>query len=446
MLVEAGRAIAAAMRGLGDDAEVFLLRNDAYVIEVHEDELRPEMRVGRVQVGMRLLRDGAVTLASTASLSVEENVAALRAAMAVSRPAGLPAFSGARTPMQKAIDPSLLPYVQDPALVQDLARSIRRRFREAPRSKLIGSFDAACALRVRWRAVVTSRGEGGAARGALTSWADLDANHYDSVYRPVIDEAAVEALEHVGVRLLESYPDRDVTPEELGVRGARVRALLAPELGEEMVRTVLQEKVLASSLAAGNTALRPGMRLFGAGFTLDSLGGDPELANCAPCDDEGTPAVRTRVIDDGVFRSYVSSRVSAARTGVPETGNGRRTPLFDEEVSEALIRDRLGGVEMAAGERSMQELVDGMERGVVLFSLLGLHGADRARARFSATARGGFAVREGKVIGRLAPGSWAISGGLLEEDGAWAEVEPSRERVLTGTARLPWLLSHVRVG
>lgn len=447
-LVDAGRKIAAALRGLGDDVEVFVLRTDAYPIEVHEDELRPEVRVGRVQVGMRLLRGGAMTLASTTSLDVDENVQTLRAALSVSRPAALAEFSAVRTPLQDAIDPSLLPYAQDPALVYDLARALRRRFREAPRASLIESFDAACALRLRWRAVVTARGEGGAARGALTSFADLDATHYDAVYRPVLDEGAVDALEHVGVRLLAEYPERDVTPEELGVRGARVRAVIAPRLVEEIVRTVLQEKLLASSVAAGNTHVRPGMRLLGEAFTLDSLGDDRELGNCAPCDDEGTPTRRTRVIEGGTFRSFVSSRLSARRTGLPETGNGVRAPLFDEEPNEALVRDRLAGLEMPAGTRTVHELVASMERGVVLFSLLGLHGADKARARFSATARGGFAVRDGKVIGRLSPGNWSISGGLLDDaagPGIFAEVEPSRERVLTGTGRLPWLLAHAQV-
>lgn len=449
VLVEAGRRIVAAIRGFGDDAEVFVVRSDAYPIEVHDDELRPEVRVGRVQVGMRLLRGGEMTLASTASLDVEENVSTLRAAMAVSRPAGLADFAAARTPIENAIDPSLLPYVQDPALVHDLARAIRRRFREAPRSSLIQSFEASCALHLRWRAVVTSRGEGGVARGALTSYADLDANHYDAVYRPVIDDAAIEALEHVGVRLLAEYPDRDVTPAELGVRGARVRAVLAPRLGEAILRTVLQEKLLASTVAAGNTHLRPGMRLFGPQFTLDSLGDDRELASCAPSDDEGTPTRRTRVIEGGTFRSFVSSRLSARRTGLPETGNGVRAPLFDEEVSEALVRDRLTGIEMPAGSRAMHELVGSMERGVVLFSLLGLHGADKAAARFSATARGGFAVRDGKVVGRLSPGNWAISGNLFDGEagaGIFADVEPSSDRVLTGSGRMPWLLAHVRVG
>ena len=53
------------------------------------------------------------------------------------------------------------------------------------------------------------------------------------------------------------------------------------------------------------------------------------------------------------------------------------------------------------------------------------------------------------MIGRLAPGSWSISGGLFDtgsERGIFAEVEPSRDRVLTGTGRIPWLMAHVDVG
>jgi PmbA protein len=190
------------------------------------------------------------------------------------------------------------------------------------------------------------------------------------------------------------------------------------------------------------------MRLFGERFTLDSLGDDPLLMNCGCADDEGTPTRVSRIVEGGVFRNYVTSRRSALRTGLPATGNGFRTPLFDEDMSEALVRDRLGGMEMAAGTRSMEELVASMERGVVLFELLGLHGADKARGRFSTTACGGFAVLGGKVVGRLAPGHWSIAGRVFDEpEGAsiFADVEPSRERVLTGTGRMPWLLAHVDV-
>ncbi len=447
-LVDAGRRIADAARQHGDDVEVFLVRHDAYPIAVHDDEIRPEMRVGRVQVGMRLIRDGQMTLASTAGLDPEENLDALRTALAVGKPSGVPSFSAAHVPLQDGIDISLQPYVQDPALVQDLARAIRRRFREAPKAALIGSFDAGCELRLVYRAVVTTRGEGGGARGGLLSHADLDSNQHDVVYRPVIDEAAVHALQHVGVRLLEDYPDRDVTPSELGMRGGRIRALLAPRLGEGILRTVLQEKLIATTLANGNTHLRQGLPIFGAQFTLDSLGDDPHLLNCGPCDDEGTPTRRTRVIEGGVFQSFLSSRRSARRTGLQETGNGMRTPIFDEDMSEALIRDRIAGMEMAPGTRSMEELVASMERGVVLFSLLGLHSADKARAQFSTTARGGYAVKEGKVIGRLAPGHWSISSRLFDGPpgrSIFADVEPSRERVLTSTGRMPWLLAHVDV-
>lgn len=448
-LVEAGRRIVAAAGGLCDEVEVFLLRNDSYACEIHGDELRPEVRIGRVKVGIRALRGGALSLASTTSLGVEENVAALRAALAVGKPAGIEGFSLARTAVDHGIDGSLVEWAADPALVQELARTIRRRFVEAPGASRIASFDGSAALELRHRAVVGTRCEGAGSRGALHAYADLEANHYDVVHAPVADEDSIESLGGVGARLVAEYPERDVTPEELGVRGSRVRALLAPRLAESIVRTVLQEKLLASTLAAGNTALQPGQLLWGAGFSLDSLGADRALFGALPCDDEGTPTRRVQVIEGGAFRSFVSSRRSAAAAGVPETGNGLRTPLFDEEPSEALIRDRLAGIEIAAGTRSRDELIGSMERGVVLFSLLGLHGCDRARASFSATSRGGFAVRDGKVIGRLAPGAWSIAGRLLpgaEGAGMLAEVEASREQELTGSGRVPWLLAHGEVG
>ena len=116
--------------------------------------------------------------------------------------------------------------------------------------------------------------------------------------------------------------------------------------------------------------------------------------------------------------------------------------MIAEPRNEAPVRDRLSGLRVEPGQRTLRELIGGLDRGVVLFGLLGLHGADRSRAAFSCAVYDGWAVRGGSIVGRLAPGRWNVSGRMLAgEDGPGLleRIECGRELLSTGRSRLPYL-------
>jgi len=77
-------------------------------------------------------------------------------------------------------------------------------------------------------------------------------------------------------------------------------------------------------------------------------------------DDEGVPTLRTVIIDKGVCRSFMHSRETAQHFGVSPTGNARAWTFEYDPI----IRMRNTFIE--AGDRSLEELAEGIKEGFIL--------------------------------------------------------------------------------
>ncbi|MGK0217853.1 MAG: TldD protein, partial [Planctomycetota bacterium] len=146
--------------------------------------------------------------------------------------------------------------------------------------------------------------------------------------------------------------------------GGRTKVLLSPSLvglltHEAVGHTVEADFVSSGSVAAGKLGKRVASEL----VTLCDSGiseHNPGAGGTLIVDDEGVPTQRTVVIRNGILESYLHDRFSAARYGVAPTGNARAWEFDDEP----LIRMRNTYIE--PGQQSFDELVDGMQDGLIL--------------------------------------------------------------------------------
>ena len=75
-------------------------------------------------------------------------------------------------------------------------------------------------------------------------------------------------------------------------------------------------------------------------------------------DDEGVPAQKTYMIEDGILRSYLHDRISASWYGVPSTGNGRRENFRYNPIP------RMRATYMESGEADPQGIIADVKQGI----------------------------------------------------------------------------------
>lgn len=77
-------------------------------------------------------------------------------------------------------------------------------------------------------------------------------------------------------------------------------------------------------------------------------------------DDEGTESLDTVLIEDGILRSFMSSRETAARLGIPATGNARAYSFSDEPLV------RMRNTAILPGMSKLENMISEVEKGYYL--------------------------------------------------------------------------------
>jgi TldD protein len=101
-----------------------------------------------------------------------------------------------------------------------------------------------------------------------------------------------------------------------------------------------------------------GQRIAPKGVTVVDDGTIPHARGTINTDDEGNPAERTVLIEDGVLRGYLHDAISARHFGVAPTGSGRR------ESFRHVVLPRMRTTYMDAGPYAPEEIIASVERGI----------------------------------------------------------------------------------
>ncbi|HZK17948.1 MAG TPA: TldD/PmbA family protein [Clostridia bacterium] len=215
---------------------------------------------------------------------------------------------------------------------------------------------------------------------------------YDSLKPTAIgEEAAERAVRMLHARtvpsgkmpvILEPY----IATSFLGVIAPALSAE-AVQKGRSLFRGKIDQKV-ASGL----------VRIIDDGAKSDGIA-------TSPFDGEGVPTSRTVLIEDGVLKGYLYDTYTAAKDGVKSTGNGMRGSFkgVPGVSSTNFFID--------TGKTEAGELIKGIERGLYITEVLGMHTANSISGDFSLGASG-ILIENGKLSYPVR--SIAIAGNIAE--------------------------------
>lgn len=111
-------------------------------------------------------------------------------------------------------------------------------------------------------------------------------------------------------------------------------------------------------------------------------------------DDDGTPAQRTVLIENGILREYMWDLVEARRVGRASTGNGRRQSF------RHLPMPRMTNTFIDAGPHDPEEIIRATKKGIYVKQMAGGQ-ADIAKGDFVFNATEAYLIEDGKLTAPL---------------------------------------------
>ncbi|MBD8878024.1 metalloprotease TldD [Roseibium polysiphoniae] len=146
-----------------------------------------------------------------------------------------------------------------------------------------------------------------------------------------------------------------------------------------------------------------GQRVAAPGVTIVDDGTIPDRRGSLTVDDEGTPAARTTLIEDGILTGYMQDRQNARLMGMEPTGNGRRQSYAH------IPMPRMTNTVMMSGDKEPDEILASVKDGLYAVSFGGGQ-VDITSGKFVFSCTEAYRVRDGKV-GEPVKGAMLIGNG-----------------------------------
>ncbi|MEM9908400.1 MAG: TldD/PmbA family protein [Cyanobacteria bacterium P01_D01_bin.44] len=134
---------------------------------------------------------------------------------------------------------------------------------------------------------------------------------------------------------------------------------------------------------------KKGEKIAHESLTAWDEGRSSEAFGTIDMDDEGMPAQRTLLIENGVLKNFLSDRAGAMRTGHPRTGSGRRQSYTYAAAS------RMRNTYIAPGDYSIDDLFNSVEKGIYCKKMGG--GSVGATGQFNFAVEEAYLIENGKL-------------------------------------------------
>lgn len=156
-------------------------------------------------------------------------------------------------------------------------------------------------------------------------------------------------------------------------------AVLAPSCMPDLVGVIMSSFAGDFALIEGTTPWKDclGKRVASECFSLSVIPDDPRVICGEKITSDGYRAENYNVIENGILKSYCLTEYGANRTGLPRA------------------KSTSGSVEIKAGDKSLAELLAGIEKGILVCRFSG--GEPASNGDFSGVAKNSFLIENGRI-------------------------------------------------
>ena len=218
---------------------------------------------------------------------------------------------------------------------------------------------------------------------------------YETYLQPETWQGAVdEALRQALVNLSSVPAPAGEMPVVLGPGWPAI--LLHEAIGHGLEGDFNRKKTSAFAELMGKRVAAPGVTVVDDGTIEDRRGS-------LSIDDEGTPAQRTVLIEDGILTGYMQDRMNAHLMDVPSTGNGRRQSYAHAPIP------RMTNTVMENGAHEPEEIIKAVDKGLYAVNFGGGQ-VDITSGKFVFTCTEAYQIENGK-LGAAVKGATLIGSG-----------------------------------
>ena len=205
---------------------------------------------------------------------------------------------------------------------------------------------------------------------------------------------------------LETFTDL-IDPKDVGIRAAKQAVTMAGAgycpagvmpvaidngFGGVIFHEACGHSLEASSVAYGQSqfAGKLGEKIANEKVTAIDDGTLPNAWGSINIDDEGTPAQRNVLIENGVLKSYMIDKFNGRRMGMASTGNSRRQSYAYTPTS------RMTNTYIAPGQDKNEDIIASIEYGLYAASMGG-GSVNPVTGEFNFAVNEGYMIRDGKI-------------------------------------------------
>ncbi len=224
-------------------------------------------------------------------------------------------------------------------------------------------------------------------------------NSYASIHRPWISKRFERVPDSHLQFLLDTYNRslRGVQPP-----GGKMKVLFLPETLYALLWR-LQSVTNGRNIYQKVSPLldKLGTRTFDEKLTLYDEPLNDRVPGSRGFDDEGTACQNLPIIEKGVLVRFYYDLYYGAKMGVPSTGHGFKGAMWGGETISIKPSPSLEHLSIAPGGKSLQALLELMDKGIVIAGIMGAHSGNILNGDYSIGLSPGLYIEQGEIMGHV---------------------------------------------